>query len=110
MRRRTLLWGVLAFAPWWGFGLFSVFLWRGIVPLSVAQRDLLICGNVLVLLVLLCFLVQVNHLTGVDREKKWLWRGFLVFGHVFAIPLFWYFRIWKERGNSEREPQLEASR
>jgi hypothetical protein len=95
MRLRKLLWGVLAFAPWWGFVLFSVFVWRGTVPLSVVQRDFLIFGNALVLLVLLCFLVQVNHLKAADREKKWLWRGLLVFGHVFALPLFWYFHIWK---------------
>jgi len=47
MRRRKLLWGVLAFAPWWGFVLLWVFAWRGAVDPTLAQRGVLIFGNVL---------------------------------------------------------------
>ena len=90
---RKILWGVLAFAPWWGFILFSVFVWRGAFSPTFWQRDFYIFGYVLILLILLCFLLQVNDLKGADRETKWLWRGLLVFGRIFAIPLFWYFHI-----------------
>jgi len=33
----------------------------------------------------------------INSEKKWLWRALMFFGHVFAIPIFWYSYIWEER-------------
>ena len=92
---KKLWWGALAFSPW------IIFL--TIVPtllfgFHVAPGTIFgICLNLCILLVLVCYLLYVGRLKTVETEKKWLWRGLMVFGHVFSIPIFWYFYIWKGR-------------
>jgi hypothetical protein len=54
-----------------------------------------VAGNLYVLFVIICFILYLNRIKEIENEKKWLWRGLIVFGHVFAIPFFWYLYIFK---------------
>lgn len=69
----------------------------GSTKLNSFDIGYLVIGNLYVLIVLVCFLIYLSRLTNIGKEKKWLWRGLMLIGHVFAIPIFWYYYIWKER-------------
>jgi hypothetical protein len=55
----------------------------------------LVAGNLYVFIVLLIFIALLHKMKGINNREKWLWRGLMFFGHVIAIPAFWYFCIWK---------------
>jgi hypothetical protein len=57
----------------------------------------LVVGNLYVLLLFLIFMIYLGRMKNIDNEKKWLWRGLMFFALVFAIPIFWYLHIRKER-------------
>ena len=69
----------------------------GTTEMNSIDFGYVVIGNLYVLFVLICFLKYLNGLYTFDKEKKWLWRGLMFFGHVFSIPIFWYYYIWKER-------------
>jgi hypothetical protein len=100
------LWGLLAFSPWILFLIGAPILIHQVSPDSIIIREgkpgtfwigYLIVGNLYVLLIFLIFLIYLGRMKNIDNEKKWLWRGLMFFGHVIAIPIFWYFYIWKQR-------------
>jgi len=104
MNMKKKLWGLLAFSPlvlflavvpWmlrWSAGLPAS---SGIPSVTSAEIRFLVIGNLYVLFVFVCFLIHLNGLKAVENDKKWLWRGLMFFGHVFAFPVYWYFHIWK---------------
>jgi len=105
MSIKKKLWGLLAFSPWILFLTVVLFMLRksaemhpfaGTINLNSGDIGFLVIGNLYVLVVLICFLMYLNRLRDVENDKKWLWRGLMFFGHVFAFPVFWYFYIWKE--------------
>jgi hypothetical protein len=103
--KKTLL-GLLAFSPWILFLICVPTLIHQVPPDSMIMKEgkltpfligFLVVGNSYVLLLFLIFLIYLGRMKNIDNEKKWLWRGLMFFGHVIAIPIFWYFYIWKER-------------
>ncbi len=103
---RKTLWGVLAFSPWILFLIGVPILIHQVPPDSIMIREgkltpfvigYLVVANSYVFLLFLIFLIYLGRMKNIDNEKKWLWRGLMFIGHVFAIPIFWYFYIWKER-------------
>jgi hypothetical protein len=99
------LWGLLAFSPWILFFTVVPFILpksakmhavTGSIKLNSFDIGYLVIGNLYVLIVLVCFLIYLSRLNNFEKGKKWLWRGLMFFGHVIAIPIFWYFYIWKE--------------
>jgi uncharacterized membrane protein len=103
---RKILWGLLAFSPWILFLIAVPILVHQVPPDSIMMKQgklspfligFLIVGNLYVLLLFLIFLIYLGRMKTIENEKKWLWRGLMFIGHVFAIPIFWYFYIWRER-------------
>jgi hypothetical protein len=99
------LWGLLAFSPWILFFIGVPIFIRHVPPDSIIMKEgkltpfvigYLVVGNLYVLLLFLIFLIYLGRMKNINNEKKWLWRGLMFFGHVIAIPIFWYFYIWKE--------------
>ena len=99
-------WGLLAFSPWILFFIGVPILIHEVPPDLIMMKEgkptpfligFLVVGNLYVLILVLIFLIYLGRMKNIDNEKKWLWRAFLFIGHVFAIPIFWYFYIWKER-------------
>jgi hypothetical protein len=89
------LWGLLAFSPWILFFIGVPILIHQVPPDSIMMTEgkltpfligFLVVVNLYVLLLFLIFLIYLGR----------LWRGLMFFGHVFTIPVFWYFYIWKE--------------
>jgi hypothetical protein len=100
------LWGLLAFSPWILFFIGVPILIHQVPPDSIMMKEgklppfligFLVVGNLYVFLLFLIFLIYLGRMKNIDNEKKWLWRGLMFIGHVFAIPIFWYFYIWKEK-------------
>jgi phosphatidylserine synthase len=104
VKLKKYLWGLFAFSPWILFFVFVPF----ILPLSVGMRTAevaptpnsidmgyIIFGNLYMVIVVLCFIFYLNKLNILTKEKKRLWRGLMVIGHAFTIPIFWYHYIWK---------------
>jgi len=103
---RKTIWGLVAFSPWILFLIGVPILIHRIPPDLIMMKQgkptpfligFLVVGNVYVLILVLIFLIYLNRMKSIDNEKKWLWRAFSFFGHVLAIPIFWYFYIWKEK-------------
>jgi len=101
--KRTL-WGLLAFSPSILCFVFAPFALRksvemhafnGTTDLNTLDIAFLGIGNLYVLVVLICFLIYLNRLPNVGNDKKWFWRTLMLFGHVVAFAVFWYFYIWK---------------
>jgi hypothetical protein len=101
---RKTLWGLLAFSPWILFLICVPILIHQVPPESIMIKGgklppfligYLVVGNLYVLLIFLTFLIYLGRMKNIENEKKWLWRGLMFFGHVFAIPIFWYLYIWK---------------
>jgi hypothetical protein len=96
------LWGLLAFSPLILFLIGFTLVNRSVPPdLIMKEGELtpflfIIVGNLYCLLILVIFLIYLGRMEKIDNEKKWLWRGLMFFGNVLAIPIFWYFYIWKE--------------
>jgi hypothetical protein len=100
------LWGLLAFSPWILFFIGMPVLIHQVPSDSMMMKEgkltpflvgFLVVGNLYVVLLFLIFLIYLGRMKNIDNEKKWLWRGLMFFGHVIAIPIFWYFYICKER-------------
>jgi hypothetical protein len=103
---KRLCWGALAFAPWIIFFTIVPMLlfYFHMTPASdeTGKMDAigiayLIGENLCVLLVLICYLVYVSRLRTMENRKKRLWWGLMVIGHVFTIPIFWYYYVWKDK-------------
>jgi len=114
-RRKKLFWGILGFSPWLLFFTIVPLLLFGFhyVPkmdrtckLDTIGLIYVIGFNLEVFFVLICYLFYIGKLEGVRSGKKWQWRAFLIFGHVFAIPIFWYLYIWKQ-GNSRSNDKVQ---
>ncbi len=102
---RKTLWGLLAFSPWILFFTIVPILIHILPPNSITMKEgklppvviwYLVVGNSYVLLLFLIFLIYLGRMKNINNEKKWLWRGLMFFGHILAIPIFWYLHIWKE--------------
>jgi hypothetical protein len=65
---------------------------EGLTPIDIG---FFIIGNLYYVMTVLCFLLYLNRRTNMTKWKKWLWRALLVFGHMFAFPIFWYLYIWR---------------
>lgn len=105
-KRQKILWGLFAFSPWLLFLAIVPFILpilakmhatSGTTEMNSIDFAYVVIGSLYVLFVLICFLKYLNGLNTFDKEKKWVWRGFIFFGNVFSIPIFWYYYIWKER-------------
>jgi hypothetical protein len=51
--------------------------------------------------------IYIIHLFKTDRvpqDKKALWAVVLFLGNMIAIPVYWYFYIWRERKPQEPGP------
>jgi len=105
-KSRKILLGLLAFSPWILFLTVVPILIHVLPPDSIMMKEgklppfaigYLVVGNGYVLFLFLIFVIYLGRMMNVDNDKKWLWRGLMFFGHVFAIPIFWYLYIWKEK-------------
>ena len=58
-------------------------------------------GGVLYGLILWAFYLFYLHRTkAVPAAKKATWHGFLLFGSLLAMPIFWYLYMWRPSGQA----------
>jgi hypothetical protein len=99
------LWGLLAFSPWILFLIGVPIFIQQVPPDAIVMQQgklspfligFLVVGNLYVFLLFLIFLTYLGRMKNISNNKKWLWRGLMFFGHIFAMLAFWYFYIWKK--------------
>jgi hypothetical protein len=76
-------------------------LWAPIPSARPALPGHAVTGLSLSIVVLSCILVVASiilayRLPSVDPSKRGAWLMFLLFGSVFAIPIFWYLHIFRD--------------
>jgi hypothetical protein len=50
-----------------------------------------------VIALLIFYIVYLFRTDRVASDKKALWAVVLLMGHVVAMPIFWFFYIWRSR-------------
>ena len=66
-------------------------------------RSLFVAHTIMMLWLLGLIIIYITHLFKTKRistEKKPLWAAMLVFGHLFVMPVYWYFYIWRDGDSS----------
>ena len=95
------LWGLFAFSPIILFISIAPFILNKSMQEKIHPNSydigFLIITNLYFFVVLICFMMYLQKLEQIENWKKWLWRVLFIFAHVFAIPLFWYLYIWKDK-------------
>jgi len=105
------LWGWFAFSPWLLFFAIAPLILNKSIHENIHPNTydigFIVVGNIYFLVVLIGFMIILQKLK-LENWKKWFWRVLFVFTHVFAIPLFWYIYIWKDKTGSSKNRSAEA--
>ncbi|MCA9031946.1 MAG: hypothetical protein KDA69_12305 [Planctomycetaceae bacterium] len=95
--------GVLTILPWfYGFFFFAVVLWglassHGQPPVAMFAILFMshICMMMLSLGLIVFYMIHLFSTDFVPKDQKPLWAVLLLVGGLLAMPIYWFFYIWK---------------
>ena len=110
-RRKRLFWGALTLLPLVLFVFLFVAMWFALSPSQLGTAGgiatdggswpcipiFVVAGSISAVLALGLQAFYVAHAyRRATPGHRWFWIGFVLLGQLFAMPVYWYFYIWKE--------------
>ncbi len=103
MKVKVIIFGILAFSPLLLFFSTSNIVLNNatIVENNIHELNLsfiynyLIISNSYIFIMILTFVIYLIKKTNLPKHKKIKWAFWLIFGHGFVMPFFWYHNILK---------------